>query len=202
MTVTNSEKEVRNVHFILDCDDVLLDWIRGFKSWLFDAKGIKPTTSAPTSWSLAEWLGMIDSRCYELIAEFNASEKFAQLNAIPDAVGAVVALKAHGHKLTVLTSCSADPVTISRRRENLNREFDGAFDRVICLGLGEPKSNWLEVLRGGIWIEDNYKNAMAGYKAGHKTIMMRRSHNREDEGSSIPHITWVDDWRPIISSFT
>lgn len=196
------EKEPRNVHFILDCDDVLLDWIRGFRTWLFDTCRIKPVADAPASWSLAEWLGMRDDRCRELISEFNASEKFGQLNAIPDAVSAIGALKARNHRLTVLTSCSADPAIVNRRRENLDREFDGAFDRVICLGLGELKSKWLEVLRNGIWIEDNYKNAVAGHNAGHKTIVMRRNHNREDERTSIRHITWVDDWRPILSSFT
>jgi FMN phosphatase YigB (HAD superfamily) len=189
------------VHFILDCDDVLLDWIRGFRSWLFDTYRITPTAPAPSSWSLAEWTGVTESRCRELIAEFNASERFGLLNAIPEAVSAVARLKARGHKLTVLTSCSADPAIVGRRRENLNREFYGAFERVICLGLGEPKSMWLAVLRRGIWIEDNYKNALAGHNAGHETIMMRRSHNREDEFASIPHIRWVDDWRSIVSSF-
>lgn len=198
----NFQKEARDVHFILDCDDVLLDWIRGFKSWLFDTRGIKPATHSPATWSLAEWLGTSDSHCLKLIAEFNNTEKFGQLSAIPEAANAIAMLKKAGHHLTVLTSCSSDPVIVNRRRENLNREFDGAFERIVCLDLGESKSNWLKVLRGGIWIEDNYKNALAGFEAGHKTIMMRRSHNRQDERSSNPAITWVDDWRPVISLFS
>lgn len=190
------------MHFILDCDGVLLDWTRGFRHWVFANHGIKPSASGPKSWSLFQWLGLPEDRCFELIQQFNASQAFGELYPIAGAKEAITKLKAAGHKLTVLTSCSDDPVALKRRRQNLDNEFDGAFNRIICLALREPKAPWLEVLRGGIWIEDNYKNAMMGVNAGHKTLMLRHRHNEEDERSTDPRIQWIDDWRPVISLFS
>ncbi|RVC71314.1 hypothetical protein EN759_00425 [Mesorhizobium sp. M00.F.Ca.ET.038.03.1.1] len=195
------EREKRNVHFILDCDGVLLDWTRGFRHWVFATHGIKPSASGPRSWSLFTWLGLPESRCFELIKEFNASQAFGELYAVPGAKEAIARLKAAGHQFTVLTSCSDDPVALQRRRQNLDNEFEGAFDRVICLPLREKKTPWLNVLRGGVWIEDNYDNAMMGVEAGHKTFMLRHPHNAEHERSSDSRITWVDNFAPILSLF-
>ncbi|WP_195178903.1 hypothetical protein [Mesorhizobium sp. INR15] len=181
---------------------MLLDWTGGFRHWVSVNHGIEPSASGPKSWSLFNWLGLPEARCFELIAEFNASQSFGQLSALPGAKEAVAKLKAAGHKLTVLTSCSDDPAAVARRRQNLDGEFDGAFQRIICLALRESKDHWLEVLRGGVWIEDNYKNAMMGVNAGHKTIMLRHLHNADDERSTDSRIHWVDDWRPIVSLFS
>lgn len=196
------EKENRNMHFIIDCDDVLLNWLRGFRSWLLKYRGIRPDEDGPDSWSLAAWLGVTDKRAAELIAQFNDSPAFGDLAAFPDAIEAVRTLKASGHRLTVLTSCSDDPMVIARRTANLRDQFGDVFNRVVCLGLGQSKRDWLDVLRTGVWIEDNYKNAMMGHEAGNKTFVMRRRHNREDERNSHRDLVWVDDWRPIISLFS
>jgi len=186
------------MHIMIDCDDVLLNWIDGFRNWLQ-----RPTPEhGPTSWSLAEWLGVPDDICLNWINEFNASPYFGMLSAVPGAVEAVRALSASGHQLTVLTSCSSDPTIVQRRRMNLRRLFGDSIDRVICLDLGESKREWLNVLRPGVWIEDNYKNALAGLDAGNRTFVMRRTHNRGDEPVSHGDITWVDDWSPIVSLFS
>ncbi|MER9524047.1 HAD family hydrolase [Mesorhizobium sp. M0292] len=181
---------------------MLLDWTRGFRHWVFAHHGIKPSAQGPKSWSLFNWLGLPEARCFELINQFNACQAFGELHPIAGAKDAILKLKAAGHKLTVLTSCSADPLTLLRRKENLDREFDGAFARVICLALRESKADWLQVLKGGIWVEDNYKNAMMGVEAGHKTLMLRHLDNRDDEKTTDSRITWVDDWRPIVSLFS
>lgn len=190
------------MHFIIDCDGVLLDWQRGFRSWVFRHRGVRPLTDEPQSWSLAEWLGLDEHECRTLIEQFNASQEFGQLAALPDAVDAVGRLHRAGHRLTVLTSCSSRPEIANRRRENLRREFGQGFDRVICLDLHECKRTWLDVLRPGVWIEDNYRNALQGMYAGNKTFMLRRSHNRADEIAGDDRIQWIDDWRPIISLFS
>ncbi|MER8924311.1 hypothetical protein [Mesorhizobium sp. M0859] len=191
------------MHFILDCDDVLLDWQRGFRHWIYANHGIKPEARGPMSWSLFKWLGVPEARCMELIADFNASQAFGELYAMDGAIDAVAKLHQAGHRLTVLTSCSADPVVLARRKENLQRVFGVMIERVICLALGESKAGWLEVLKSGIWIEDNYKNAMVGSDAGHITYMMRRRHNRADEATATNRsITWIDDWRPVVSLFS
>ena len=202
MNIINIERENRNMHFMLDCDDVLLDWLTGFRKWLYASYEIHPDVRGPSTWSLASWLGQTDERSFELIEQFNNSQAFGELLPCPDAVEGVATLRAAGHRLTVLTSCSADHHVTKLRKENLRREFDGAFDRVICLPLGESKATWLDVLRPGIWVEDNYKNALIGANAGNKTFMMRRRHNRADEATSDQRIAWLDDWRPLVSLFS
>ncbi|MER9833409.1 hypothetical protein NKJ28_00330 [Mesorhizobium sp. M0145] len=181
---------------------MLLDWQRGFRLWLRANHDIIPNQGGPSSWSLAAWLGVTEARSFELIAGFNASQAFGELYAMDGAIDAVAKLHQAGHRLTVLTSCSADSVVLKRRKENLRRVFGVMIERVICLALGESKAGWLEVLKSGIWIEDNYKNAMVGMKAGHKTFMMRRRHNRADELTTDSKIVWIDDWRPVISLFS
>ncbi|UVK46781.1 hypothetical protein BPNPMPFG_002490 [Mesorhizobium sp. AR07] len=200
-TLTASMFKPRNVHFILDCDDVLLDWQRGFRQWVYANHGIKPEAKGPKSWSLAKWLGVPEARCMELIIDFNSTQAFGELYAMDGAIDAVHKLHQAGHHITVLTSCSGDAVTFARRRANLQRVFGTMVERVVCLALGESKRGWLDVLKQGVWVEDNYKNAMVGVEAGHDTYMMRRRHNRSDEPDAYPAITWVDDWRPILSLF-
>jgi FMN phosphatase YigB (HAD superfamily) len=193
----------RNVHFILDCDDVLLDWQRGFRAWVYAHHGIRPEAKGPKSWSLFTWLGVPEARCMELIADFNASQAFGELYPMDGAIEAVAMLHQAGHQITVLTSCSADPLTIARRKENLQRVFGTMVERVICLALGESKRGWLDVLVAGVWVEDNYKNAMVGADAGHTAFMLRRRHNRDDEHKEPDDspLVWLDDWQPILSTF-
>lgn len=177
-------------HFIFDCDDVLLDWVGGFRNYLV-LSGFAPKTRTPNDWSMAEWLGISDAEVMRLIERFNSSPAFGELAAYEDALAVVQELKAEGHTLTVLTSCSDDPAIVQRRAQNLTLRFGDAFPRLICLPLGRSKLEWLEVLRPGIWVEDNYKNAMIGHTVGHRTFAMRRSHNRRHEVAG-DVITWAD----------
>lgn len=188
-------------HIILDCDGVLLDWTRGFRNWLYAKTGVMADVKGPATWSLAGWLGMSEQRCFELINEFNASVVFGYLDAVDGAREAIDELKGAGCTFTVLTSCSADPVALQRRTDNLKREFGGTFGRVICLPLRQPKSEWLEALKSGIWVEDNYQNAMMGVAAGHRTFMLRYRHNATDECASDSRVTWASSWRDLISLF-
>lgn len=189
----------KNLHILLDCDDVLLDWIGGFRAYVHAAEGVIPTAPAPSSWDMSEWLGLTSERTVELIQEFNSHHWFGHLEARADALRCVAALKNMGHRLTVLTSCSDDPAIVGRRRRNLERAFGNVFEAIICLPLGQSKAPWLGILEKGIWVEDNYKNGLAGNAAGHKTFMLRRSHNRADEQRDHRSITWIDDLQPIVS---
>lgn len=195
------EEAYRSQHVILDCDDVLLDWMGGFRAFVEKITGVVPDPAGPNSWEMGEWLGMPDDIIFELIRNFNASPDFGQLDARFDALLTLPAFHRMGHKLTVLTSCSDDPITVQRRRENLHAHFGDIFQQVICMPLRESKKNWLNILERGIWVEDNYKNGTLGHGCGHRTFMVRRCHNRAHEMPGDPIVTWVDDLRPILSIF-
>ncbi len=190
------------MHFMIDCDDVLLSWQDGFREYLRDLHGICADPLGPASWDMSRWLGVSEKRCLDLISEFNGSPKFGNLTAVPGAYAAIRWLKDRGNRLTVISSCSDDPEIVARRTNNLRRVFGDAIDRVICVGLGQSKRTWLDVLRPGIWIEDNYQNALQGFAAGNKTFIMRRNHNRHLESASNPHLIWCDDWQELISHFS
>ncbi len=125
------------MHVILDCDDVLLDWLGGFTAWLRDI-GFKVPEHGPASWSLAEWLNVSDSSAVHLFERFNASDEFGQLQPCPWSVTSLDQIKSAGGTMTVLTSCSSDPTIVKRRRDNLLRYFP--IDGLVCLDLGESKA--------------------------------------------------------------
>lgn len=142
---------------------------------------------------MAEWIGIDDAATFRLIETFNSSPAFGHLQPYDDALKMVSQLVDEGHTLTVLTSCSDDPTIVNRRVQNLRDCFGDVFPRVICLPLGQSKAQWLEVLRPGIWIEDNYKNALSGQTRGHETYVLRRPHNKKHEIDGVDDVvTWID----------
>lgn len=184
---------------LIDCDDVLLDWQKGFRSWLQEKYSMRLDPAGPRDWSLSEWLGMSDEACLNMVKRFNFSVQFGYLNALPDARGSISHLSATGREMYVITSCGSALPTLKKRRRNLTRHFGTAFSDVINVPLGGSKQQQLASFEPSIWIEDNYANALAGVECGHHTFMMRRNHNRKDESASDDRITWVDDWHELIS---
>ena len=91
-------------HFILDCDDVLLDWQTGFTTYLAD-RGIDLDPAGPQVWNLAEWIGCSDEAARSWVARFNGSASFGKLAAMAGARDVVWALRAAGHTTSVLTAC-------------------------------------------------------------------------------------------------
>lgn len=187
------------MNILIDCDDVLLDWQAGFRRWLRDERGINPHPSGPTSWNMSTWLGLDDDECLAAINHFNASIDFEHLPSVAGAAPSLSDLKDAGHDLYVITSCGDHPATIVRRCRNLHRHFGEIFSEIICVPLGVSKQSHLQGFEPSIWIEDNYKHALAGLQCGHRTFMLRRNHNRNDEMGSQGQIKWVDDWGEIVS---
>lgn len=183
---------------ICDCDGVLLNWERGFRWWLQD-KGIQTDPKGPTSWNTDEWVGQ---PALPLVRQFNASEKFSTLAAMPQAVTTVRWLSKRGHPLFVLTSCSSEAKVVARRRDNLHRFFGPIFGEIVCLDLGETKAGHLERLHKThgpcIWVEDHPGHGLDGHLLGHRVFMKRHLHNRSAETEHCP-LTWVSDWQEIKS---
>lgn len=184
---------------ILDCDDVLLNWIDSFHTWAEKRLGYSLAPAGPCSWSMGQWLGVDDATAFALVVEFNDSEHFKHLEPIEGALEALLELMpAHG--LFVVTSCSTEPDVVFHRRANLKKHFGPIFQQVHCLDLGESKAEILHKFAPAIWVEDNYKHALAGLEAGHRTFLRRRPHNEQQEATSHPEITWFSHWAEVIAS--
>lgn len=188
---------------LLDCDDVLLNWLEGFAEYVSAEIGREPNPRGPDNWSMDKWLGIEPHEVADYIEAFNASPAFGELNAVGGAVFAVHDLLASFDdvRLHVITSCSSDWDTVEMRKRNLKRVYGAwVFDSVHCLDLGQSKEPILHAFEPCIWIEDNFKNALMGVKAGHKTLMRQTSHNiRHRAEAEAAGIKWFTDWHDFLN---
>lgn len=182
---------------LLDCDDVLLDWLGGFRMYMQGLLGRELDEKGPDSWDMSEWLGVPNDEVVEHIKEHNAGHQFGSLLPVPGAVEAIEVLS-QTSDLHVLTSCSSDQQTWDMRYQNLREHFGPRFDSLTCLDLGQSKRDELAKYDGNVvWVEDNLKNAMLGVELGHRTYMRRTSHNRVLEPTSDKRITWFSHWNEL-----
>ena len=181
-------------HFIFDCDDVLLDWHSGFETFIKEL-GYEPDPSGPTQWKRGSWIGCSDDEASGLIAQFNASPAFGQLQSCEGATFTVWALRDAGHSLSVLTSCGDFPDLMEARISNLQAAFirngKNPFATVTILPLGSSKFETLKtyVKQHGSghlrFVEDNFEHAKAGLANGIKSYCLRRTHNWDEEANDI-----------------
>ena len=196
-------------HFILDCDDVLLDWQGGFITFLTE-RDVHVDPAGPQSWCLADWIGCSTESAAAWVALFNRSASFRQMKAMPGAREFVWSLRGASHTCSVLTACGDSPAVRQARAAclwdwfayppSVGSEFESAFEQVDFLPLGASKfgrlgdyakSSGTESL---VFVEDNFKHAQSAAILGIKSYCLRRSHNRRDEGENLDtNVTWADN---------
>lgn len=186
------------MNIILDCDDVMLDWIGGFWDFCEEKTGNRMDRRGPMGWCMSTWIGVSPEQSMELVKEFNGSERFGNLQATDGAAETLKGL-AETYELHVITSCSADPTTVALRENNLKEAFGDIFTSITCLNLGIPKAAELEKHPDSVWIEDNVRNALLGAELGHNTFVRRVQHNRQQEANKDCQgkVTWFSDWDEI-----
>lgn len=187
---------------LLDCDDVLLNWLDGFGSYCSDKLGKEVCPRGPDDWVMDKWLGTEPHETIQLIEEFNTSEQFGQLLPVEGAVRnvhSIIAALGPLVRLHVITSCSSELETVRLRKANLRRYFGPIFDAVHCLDLGQSKAKILNAFDAPcVWFEDNLKNALLGVEAGHRTFMRQTSHNaRHRADAEAGGVTWFTHWDEI-----
>ena len=187
---------------IFDCDDVLLNWIAGFRQYAA-TRLQHSVVGEPQSWMMGEWLGCTNEAAFELVEEFNAGPHFGRLEAVEGAQQGIYDLTAlrvnYLTRLHVVTSCSSDAATVRLRRDNLEDVFGKqTFDSIHCLDLGQPKTKILQAWEPGtIWVEDNYKNAVMGADVGHRVLIRKRPHNLEYQDLHDERLTWFEHWSEL-----
>ena len=77
------------MHLICDVDDVLLDWLGGFKGFL-KKEEVPHKEGDPKDWDMTDWLHGIDYG--PLIEKFNRSKEFGELEPVPGSVEAQATL--------------------------------------------------------------------------------------------------------------
>jgi hypothetical protein len=184
---------------LVDCDDVLLDWLSGFRDFCSHALGRK-IEGFPGEWKMHSWLEIEPDDVKRLILEFNdGAPEFGALPPTNNAENVIPALAADGWRFLVVTSCSASRKVVELRRRNLAAVFGDVFEDVVCLDLGTPKTDVLSTLPPSWWVEDNYRNACDGASVGHRPVMLRKKHNADFEADDRLCV-WTDDWTDAIAS--
>lgn len=185
---------------LLDCDDVLLDYIEGFSFFLSQRLG-RPVVGRPQSWALESWIGVDANDVLPLMNAFNdTDEGFGQLKAIQGAVEGVLKLRDLGFKIAIITSSSGDPVSKARREHNVTAIFGNLIDDLHIVNLGQSKSDILQSYTNAIWVEDNVKNAHLGARCGHRAFLLLASHNQDVHGKMTPKpgVVHAQSWADIV----
>lgn len=201
------------MHFIFDCDDVLLNWQDGFLKHMTD-RGYGPAPTGPTDWNLAGWIGCTDKEARSFVRDFNGSRAFGELGALDGAVELLWALKDAGHTISVLTCCGTQRTVRYERIMNLMYRFgrlkDGdviePYDEITVLDLGESKFetlyNFSQTRGDVVFVEDNFAHAQSGTMCGFTSYCLRRNHNRQLEAQHPDTaVIWIDDFAPLLERY-
>lgn len=190
----------RHAPLIVDVDDTILDWIGSFRSFMSERLG-RDIEGVPNGWDMSSWLGIPADMVVRHIQDHNMSAHFGCLLPIHGAQETLLEAREREIPIHVITSCSTDPVTVSRRHDNLLTVFGDVFSSITCLDLDKPKaselSRVLDLDGAGIWVEDNHMKALEGHMLGHQAFVLRRGHNRDQEDSCDAGLSWVDHWDEI-----
>jgi len=182
---------------LVDCDGVLLDWEWAFNVWMQE-HGFTEVEGSKLSYDMAIRYDIPKEQVRRLIKLFNESAAIGFLPALRDSVYYVKRLhEEHGYRFHCITSLSLDPNAQKLREMNLHKIYGAtAFERIVCLDTGADKHEALEEYEGTgcWWVEDKPENALAGYQAGLRPILVEHGHNMNYKHA---HVTVCKNWAEI-----
>lgn len=187
---------------LTDADGVLLDWEWAFNVWMQE-HGFEEVAGSKLNYDMSMRYGIPKEQVKKLIRIFNESAAIGFLPALRDAMYYVKRLhEEHGFRFHCITSLSLDPNAQKLREMNLNKLFGtSAFERIVCLDTGADKEEALEEYEGTgcYWLEDKPENAIAGYRAGLRSLLVEHGHNMHHYHEGI---TLVKNWKEIYQLIT
>lgn len=186
-----------NIRILLtDVDEVLLQWMVEFKQFLINNK-YSTVSSFPSTWALHDWIlhdgsPLTENETRKLILQFNHSDQFQSLKPYDHAKETLSFLKEFGFHIVAISSCTDDHDVFTKRKFNLDTNFPGLIDNLICLPLGSPKIDVLTKFPQSIWIDDNIHNVQDGIKLNHFSFLMKRPWNNEPDDDIPFFSSWID----------
>jgi hypothetical protein len=165
--------------------------------------GFEEVPGSKLNYDMSMRYGIPKEQVKKLIRLFNESAAIGFLPALRDAMYYVKRLhEEHGFRFHCITSLSLDPNAQKLREMNLNKLFGtSAFERIVCLDTGADKEEALEEYEGTgcYWLEDKPENAIAGYRAGLRSLLVEHGHNMHHYHEGI---TIVKNWKEIYQLIT
>lgn len=186
---------------LFDCDDMILDWPKGFTTHLWEKFGIKVSNPHPPDFDYRTWVDWTGLSPEENLAElirFNEeSEGFGKLEPIEGAVEVLKGFHDRGDRLVVVTSCAVSKDCVERRNSNLLDTCGDIFEDIHCVPLGVSKAEYLAMYQNAFWFEDNVPNAIIGHQLGHKTLVRKVRHNQKMLSSLPAGVYCFDRWDEV-----
>lgn len=180
---------------LTDVDGVLLDWEKGFNSWVKE-KGFVAKNATEKVYDISHRLGVSKEKGMKLVEEFNHCLQQGMLEPIRNAVYYVRKMYQEGWRFVAITALSEAEHAKALRLHNLENVFGkGIFKELVCLPTAGDKTEALSRYKnsGLIWIEDKFENAVLGEKLGLFSVLIKHPHNSYQD-SNIP---CVDCWESV-----
>jgi hypothetical protein len=184
---------------LCDTDEVILEWHSSFHKWIILQDGFTNLEPLSNQKTLEDWLNSEKKQVVNLIKEFNSSSIFMDLKPYEHAHCYIPRLYDKGFRFIAITACGASDWTHKVRWKNLQRYFPNMFIGLHCIELGHKKTEFLNVYRPTIWVEDSFSHAVDGAKCGHQSFLFNYPHN---EGLESNLISRVDSWKDIYNLVT
>lgn len=181
---------------VTDVDECVLGWADSFTQWL-----VSNGYNLKTEWNkydcIEDWLNdNVPDWNFDIIYKFNKDNEFSLLKPTKKSDIFIPLLYQMGHNFIALSACGSDPETYKLRKKNLDTLFPDIFKDIICVDSGKDKFQYLKMLKGNIWVEDNFQNACYGTELKYETFIIDYHHNKSDH----EHMTRVSDWEQIYNS--
>ena len=180
-------------YLLLDCDDVLLNFLDGFRPFASRRLGRDLHIENLDSFDMSRWLGTDHAGVCALIEDFTHAPDYARLPPFADARPLLETARAAGMVCHVITAATDAPQPRAHRERNIADAFGPLISHMHILGLHGNKHDTLSSYPPSLWIEDNFDNAVMGAQIGHETFVLRKPHNRHLEDKPIPdNMSWAD----------
>jgi hypothetical protein len=192
---------------VVDCDGVLLDWIKGFNEWM-EYRGYQCVPDSDHHYAIETRFGVAKQLARQLVRDFNESAALGFLNAFRDSVAGVQILaENYGYQFDVVTSLGSYDYSQRLRERNIRDVFeaDGVikFRNIHCIPISADKYDILSELyygKGYYWVEDKEENALAGERAGLKPILLEAKYH--EPNPKYAHIPVAKNWADIVNIIT
>ena len=188
---------------VFDCDEVLLNHLGAFHSFIFEHYNITPNTEYPVEYNLGSWFDVSNTEINEMIKHFNErSYRFGLLEPLQhNTVEVMHELRREfpNNKIVVLTKSGTGGHGEVLRKVNLINVFGYIFDDIIIIEMYESKKGALYQLQQKynvkFLVDDYIKNIKDAMQLGIRGIMLKSTYN--EIYSSSTEFDYVNNWSEL-----